>query len=133
MKAYHIYTLMGLVGLLVILQAWNTYTLRQLQDEKTLARTNLPQTKKRKVTYPEYYWRTISKEKLSEKRASEEAINVKKNEGVSFITAVNKVHSLVTMLNGEEYVGTLYETEDSVIIVTKRTITEYITPDNPFY
>ena len=133
MKAYHVYTLMGLVVLLVILQAWNTYTLRQLQDEKTLARTNLPQTKKRKVTYPEYYWRTISKEKLSEKRASEEAINVKKNEGVSFITAVNKVHSLVTMLNGEEYVGTLYETEDSVIIVTKRTITEYITPDNPFY
>ncbi len=46
---------------------------------------------------------------------------------------MNKVHSLVTVLNGEEYVGTLYETEDSVIIVTKRTITEYLAPDNPFY
>lgn len=58
---------------------------------------------------------------------------MKENEGGSFITAMNKVHSLVTVLNGEEYVGTLYETEDSVIIVTKRTITEYLAPDNPFY
>ena len=133
MKTWQIYTLIGLAGCMVILQTWNTYTLSHFQYEKTSAGINLPQTKKRKVTYPEYYWRTIPKEKLSEKRASEEAHNMKENEGGGFITAMNKVHSLVAVLNGEEYVGTLYETEDSVIIVTKRTITEYLAPDNPFY
>ena len=132
MKTWQIYTLMGFVGCMVSLQAWNTYILSQHKAEKTSTRS--VDNKKRKVTYREYCWKSIPKSELSEQKALKEALDIARSGKLDFTTAMDNLHSFLSeFMHDEEYVGTLCVTEDSVIIITKKNETKYFNPNDPDY
>ena len=90
-------------------------------------------------TSTSYYWKTLSKDQLTEEYVQEEADAIIKEGKMrdDRTTVEDNLHRLSgfgdVLNNDEEYVGTLYETEDDVIIVTKKTETNYIDPKDSFY
>lgn len=81
-----------------------------------------------------YYWKSIPKDELSERNALLEMVRQTKDDpSVSSKgdKVYKKLHFLIDPLlyEDEEYVGTLYETEDEVIIATKKKEETYLKPE----
>lgn len=81
-----------------------------------------------------YYWKSIPKDELSERNAIMEMVRQTKD-APSDSSKGNKVYKELHLLidpllyKDEEYVGTLYETEDEVIIATKKREKTYLKPE----
>ena len=79
-------------------------------------------------------WKSIPKSELSEQKALKEALDIARSGKLDFTTAMDNLHSFLSeFMHDEEYVGTLCETEDSVIIITKKNETKYFNPNDPDY
>lgn len=83
-----------------------------------------PRSTRKKVTYTKYYWDRIPKDLMNEDLVFEEVRTKEKNKEINEpLSAFVDAHELE--FNGE-YVGTLYETKDDVIVLIKYTYTDYI-------
>lgn len=137
MKTWHIYTIIGLVACISIMQAWTTYLAIQSTDGvpiKAVQHLKKKEINKKLNSYlsTTYYWKIIPKDQLTEEYVQEEADAIIK-EGKRHddrATIENGLHRLSgfgdILESDEEYVGTLYETDDDVIVVTKKTERNYI-------
>lgn len=132
MKTWHIYTLIGLAGCMVFFQVWSVLfesnrqiisTESVIQQQKKPALTQ-PRSTRKKVTYTKYYWDRIPKILMDEDLVFEEVRTKEKNKETNDpLSAFADAHELE--FNGE-YVGTLCETENDVIVLIKYTYTDYI-------
>ena len=103
MKTWQIYTIIGIAACVAIMQTWTTY----------LAVQSMGGVPIKAVQY-------LKKKEINKKLNSYTS--------TTYYWRVIPKDQLT-----EEYVGTLYETEDDVIIVTKKTETNYIGPEDSFY
>ena len=142
MKTWQIYTIIGIAACVAIMQTWTTYLAVQSMGGVPIKAVQYLKKKEinkklNSYTSTTYYWRVIPKDQLTEEYVQEEINNddlVKKGK-VDRKTVEDNLHQLLDPFinDGEEYVGTLYETEDDVIIVTKKTETNYFGPEDSFY
>lgn len=140
MKTWQIYTLIGFAACITVMQIWTTYLAVQstvgvpIKAEQYLKKIEINKKLNGYIT-TRYYWKSIPKDELTEEYAQKEIDDImKRGKGkIDLITAEENVHDLLIYNHGEEYVGTLYETDNDVIIVTKKTETNYISPDDSLY
>lgn len=144
MKTWHIYTIIGLVTCISIMQAWTTYLTVQATagvSIKAVQHLKKKEINKKLNSYlsTTYYWRIIPKIQMTEEYIQEEIDSTEevKRGNVDRATVEENLHQLSGFGNildsDEEYVGTLYETDDDVIVVTKKTKTDYMVPGDLLY
>lgn len=142
MKTWQTYTLIGFAAAITLMQAWTTYlTVQSMAGVPIKAMQYLKKkeinNKLNSYTSIIYYWRVIPKNQLTEEYVQKEADDlVKEVKGnADRETIEDNLHQLLdpVLNDDEEYVGTLYETEDDVVIAIKKTETNYIGPEDSFY
>lgn len=140
MKTWHIYTIIGFTACITAMQTLTTYLAVQSMNGSALKAAPHPEKKElnkqlNELTTTYYYWRIIPKDELTEEYVQTEIDNddLVKNGSVDRMTVEENLHRLLGPISDEEYVGTLYETDHDIIIVTKKTETHIIGPNDSFY
>lgn len=127
MKTWQTYTLISFAGCLVALQVWETYALTQIRagqpaeavQEKKKKPSPLPQ---KTYTYSNYYWMALPKKHINALEGSLSAAEICKLGNLDIDEADDAARDL-NIPQDSTYVGTLYQDDDYVYIVIKKTHT----------
>lgn len=131
MKPWQIYTLLGLLVCLVTLQMIHVCVhvnspisdSNIVENKQSILNQHPVKPTKKTNTYDKYYWMELSKNEMTTTNAVSRALDFEREgDGIDIMTASDMAWE-IHIPSGATYMGTLYENDDNVYIIIKKTVT----------